>query len=349
MAARKKSKPTRRKRRVWARYTDDRLLDLRICDLELALDRTPLQGRVKEVYAELEYRGIGFRPHFWLSEEWFSPDGVPGVAIPFYLAHPRLVTLERRQMLEVEGGTRDGCMRILRHEVGHTLDTAYRLHRRRRWREVFGSASKPYPEYYQPKPYSKSFVVHLESWYGQSHPCEDFAETFAVWLKPRSRWRSRYAGWPAMKKLLYVDELMKEIAEQKPLVRSREKVDPTHAIRKTLRQHYEDKQARYAITDDASYTHILGKLFAYESQDNSKPRAASFLRKSRKELRRLVAQGTGQYVYTIDQVLSDMIDHCREQELRLTQPEEETFKAALVLLTAQTLNYLQTGRTGVTM
>lgn len=337
------------RKRLWSRYDDERLLDLRICDLRLVLERTPLHRRIKELYAELEQRGIEFRPHFWLSDDWFSPDGVPGVAIPFYLAHPRLGKLERKQMLEVEGGTHDWCMRILRHEVGHTLDSAYRLHRKQRWREVFGKASQPYPEYYQPKPYSKSYVVHLESWYAQSHPCEDFAETFAVWLKPRSRWRSRYVGWPAMKKLRYVDELMKEIGDQKPLVRSREHVESARNIRKTLRQHYEEKQARYAITDDASNTHILRKLFTDEPENKSAPRAATFLRKSRTELRRLVAQGTGQYVYTIDQVLSDMINRCRDLDLRLSESEDFTFKTALVMLTAQTLNYLQTGRSGVTM
>ncbi len=73
-------------------------------------------------------RGLAaFEPHFWLSAEWFSPDGVPGVAIPFYLAHPRLEKLERAQMLEVEGGTPDWCMKILRHEAGHAIDNAYRL------------------------------------------------------------------------------------------------------------------------------------------------------------------------------------------------------------------------------
>lgn len=349
MSDQRSGKSSRRKQPVWATYDDETLLDIRICDLETTIERTLLQDRIDELSGELDYRGIEFRPHFWLSDDWFSPDGVPGVAIPFYLAHPRLIQLERKQMLEVEGGSHDWCMRILRHEVGHTLDTAYRLRRRQRWRDTFGKASQPYPEYYQPKPYSKSFVVHLESWYAQSHPCEDFAETFAVWLKPRSRWRSRYADWPAMKKLRYVDELMKEIAQAKPLVRSREHVDSVRKIRKTLRQHYAEKRTRYEIADDASYDHILRRLFTEEPEDTSAPRAASFLRRSRTELRQLVAQGTGQYVYTIDRVLSDMIDSCREQGLRLSQPEDVTFKAALVMLTAQTVNYLQTGRSGVVM
>src|SRR5207249_108872 len=81
------------------------------------------------------------------------------------------------QMLEVEGGDPDSCLRILRHEVGHAIDNAYRLRRRRTRRRLFGNPGIEYPEYYTPKPYSKSFVHHLDHWYAQSHPDEDFAET----------------------------------------------------------------------------------------------------------------------------------------------------------------------------
>ena len=51
-------------------------------------------------------------------------------------------------------------------------------------------------------------MLHLPAWYAQAHPAEDFAETFAVWLTPRSQWRRRYRGWPALQKLEYIDELM---------------------------------------------------------------------------------------------------------------------------------------------
>ena len=130
----------------WADWPDEDLLDLRFKDLDLSIEGTVIEPRVKRLYADLESKGLTFRPHVWLSTEWFSPDGVPGIAIPFYLAHPRLVKLERKQMLEVEGGNERWCMKILRHEAGHAFDTAYRLHYRRKWREIFGGA-RPYPEY----------------------------------------------------------------------------------------------------------------------------------------------------------------------------------------------------------
>ncbi len=100
-----------------ANLSDDELLDMRFCDLGLSIADSPLQQRIDQLSRELEAKRLTFRPHFWLSEEWFTPDGVPGVAIPFYLADSRLMKLEEKQMLEVEGGTPDWCMRILRHEA----------------------------------------------------------------------------------------------------------------------------------------------------------------------------------------------------------------------------------------
>ncbi len=213
----------------WAGWSDEKLLDLRLCDLDLRIEGTSLEARIEQLYRELEYRRIQFRPHFWLSDDWFTPDGVPGIAIPFYLAHPRLARLERRQMLEVEGGTAEWCMRILRHETGHAIDNAYGLRRRRRRQQLFGRSTQPYPEYYTPRPYSKSFVVYLEPWYAQSHPDEDFAETFAVWLHPRLPWRRRYADWPALKKLEYMNELIGEIRGRKPPVTAHRRVDSAAA------------------------------------------------------------------------------------------------------------------------
>ena len=107
--------------------SDEQLLSLRFCDLRLNIEGTELQRSIDRLYGELEARGIRFRPHCWLAQEWFSPDGVPGIAIPFYLAHRRLTGLERHFMREVEGGNRNWLMRILRHEAGHALDSAYRL------------------------------------------------------------------------------------------------------------------------------------------------------------------------------------------------------------------------------
>lgn len=338
----------RRKRRTsgrpeWASLSDEELLSWRICDLGLQIEGTVLEERIDRLNEDLEFRGIRFRPHFWLSDEWFSPDGVPGIAIPFYLAHPRLMRLERKQMLEVEGGTEDWCLKILRHETGHAVDTAYRLHSRKQYRELFGKYTQPYPVHYYPKPYSKNYVMHLEPSYAQAHPAEDFAETFAVWLKPRSTWRANYEGWPVIRKLEYVAELMEEIRGEKPLVSSREHVEPVRKLRKTLGEHYEQKRNQYGKNLPNLYDQHLRKLFSDESEHAAAPSAAAFLRRHREELRRTVAYWTGEYRYTIDQVLGGMIQRCRELNLRLAQPLDQAKYDALVLVTVQTMNFLHGG------
>ena len=345
------SAPARRRcaRPNWADLTDDELLDVRLCELGLAIEGTVLASRIERLYEELDRRGIVLRPHCWLSQEWFAADGVPGIAIPFYLAHPRLMKLEQRQMLEVEGGTRESCLRILRHEAGHALDTAYRLHRRRQWQQMFGKASTPYPEFYQPKPYSKNFVLHLDSWYAQSHPAEDFAETFAVWLRPASRWRQTYAGWPALKKLEYVEGAMTEVAGTPPLVRSRERIEPLSETRITLRQHYDRKRAHYATRYPEFYDRDLRRLFSDAPLARRGEAASAFLRRIGPDVRATVSHWTGVPQYTIDQVLQEIIVRCRQLKLRLDRSERQARQDATVLLTVQTMTYLQGGRRKLAM
>lgn len=297
----------------------------------------------------MQDKGLAFCPHVWLSSEWFSPDGVPGIAIPFYLAHRRLAKLEKARMLEVEGGSESQCARILRHEAGHCIDTAYRLHRRKKWREVFGSFAKPYPQEYNPKPGSRNFVLHLDWWYAQAHPAEDFAETFAVWLTPNSRWRSRYKGWPAMRKLQYVDELMQEIAGKPAPVRSRRHVEPISQITMTLREHYRRKRLYYADEWPDFYDTDLRKLFSDDPKYKDRPTAAAFLRGVRPQVREAVARWTGTHSYTVDQVLRDMIDRSKELKLRLAAPQRRAQTDAMMMVAVQTMNFLHTGRRKVAL
>lgn len=328
----------------WADWPDEQLLDLRLCDLRVQIEGSWLEERIARLHAELESKGLGFRPHFWLSDEWFTPDGMTGVAIPFYLAHPRLARLEETMMLEVEGGTPDWCMKILRHEAGHAIDNAYLLQRRRIRQRLFGSSRVPYPEYYTPKPYSKSFVLHLDMWYAQSHPAEDFAETFAVWLTPDSDWRQRYQDWPALKKLEYMDGLMREIAGTPPLVSSRQEFEPLPALRRTLRAHYKQKRQHYGVIRPNFYDRDLRRLFTDAPEASAHPTAARFLSRIRRDVRRRIAGWSGIHQYTIDQVLEDIITRCRQLKLRLARPEDQTRLDFTVLLTVQVMNYLHSGR-----
>ncbi len=303
-------KAGRRRRPIWARLPEEQLLDLRLCDLGLRIEGSPVEPHIDKLYRELDARGISFRPHCWIAQEWFSPDGVPGIAIPFYLLHPRLKSLERRFMREVEGGNADWLMKILRHEAGHALDTAFRLRRRKAWRETFGPASRPYPQHYRPRPGSRRFVQHLGSWYGQSHPTEDFAETFAVWLTPRSAWRRRYEGWPALRKLEYVDSLMREIRGRKPVVRGRSHVEPLRVTRRTLREHYLEMISHYRTDDVERVDKILSRVFTLKRRRRGQTTAARMLREEMAAVRRRVAKRTGASEYLVQQIVEHLIDRC---------------------------------------
>ncbi len=328
----------------WRTLPDEDLLKVRLCDLHVTIEGSKLEERINQVHDELAQRKIVFRPHYWLSDEWFTPDGVAGIAIPFYLAHPRLEKLEETQMLEVEGGDYEWCMKILRHEAGHAIDNAFHLQRRRKRIKLFGPSSTPYPEYYTPKPYSKSFVLHLDTWYAQSHPDEDFAETFAVWLRPDSHYQQRYDDWPALKKLEYMDEVMRGLAGKQPPSVSRKTVDPLSRLKRTLGQHYKKKREHYGFEYPDFYDRDLRRLFTPASDGVRGMTAARFLSRIRKDVCRRVARWTGEYQYTIDQVLADMIERCRELDLRLTKPEDQARLEFTTLLTVQTMNYLHSGR-----
>jgi hypothetical protein len=329
-----------RRKYAWETLSDERLLKRRLSSLRVTVDGTWLEDCVSSLHEELEERGIRLRPHAWISSEWFSPDSTPGIAIPFYLAHPRLMKLEKKMMLDVEGDTWSECMAILRHEAGHTVQQAYQLHRRRRWQQLFGLSSKSYPLHYRPNPASRRYVQHLRLWYAQSHPDEDFAETFAVWLRPRSNWRTRYAGWPALKKLEYVDELMNEIAGKRPLLTARERVDPLHELSETLGSHYQRKQAFYAFEPPKTYDRDLYRLFSANPRHRRAQPASVFIRRHRAHVRKLVTRWAGENQLTLDAVLDDMIIRCRAHNLRAVGSERKLLTDFTVLLTAKTMHAL---------
>ena len=328
----------------WAALSDDRLLEMRLCDLPVQIKGSALEPGLRQLYHELGSRGIRFRPHAWISDEWFTPDGVPGIAIPFYLAHPRLRELEQNQMLEIEGGTHDWCMRIFRHEAGHALDNAYRLHRRRRYRELFGSYHAPYPDSYKPRPCTKRFVIHLDMWYAQSHPAEDFAETFAVWLNPNSRWRRQYENWPALRKLEYVDEVLREVAPLSPPVKSRRCPHTLRTLHLTLREHYQKKRKYYCRDSPGCYDRDLNRIFSDRTAKGAGPDAAEFLDRFRDEARMMVSRWTGANQLTIDRTIADMIERVGALELRLSKPARQTKVDVMMMLAVQTMNFVNDGK-----
>ena len=322
---------------------DQTLLSTRLCDLPLELEGTLMARRVRRLHRELQARDIVALPHVWLSEEFFTPDGVLGFAIPFYLAHPRLMRLERSQMLEVEGAGEAEARRIFRHEAGHAIDGAYGFHNRERYHLLFGNPTVPYPTSYKPHPESRDFVINLANWYAQAHPVEDFAETFAIWLNPHVDWRSDYKGWPALAKLEYLDELMREIVGTAPTEADESEVEPLSELRRTLAEHYAEKQKYFAWDWPANYDQDLRRIFSDEPQHAGAPPATRFLRRVRAHLRTRIADGTGVHAYAVDQLLRQMIARAQKLELRVIEPPALTIEKLLVMLTMQTAGVLHAG------
>jgi hypothetical protein len=329
---------------AWVPLKDDELLALRICDLDVRIEGSELEGRISQFYQDLAARGVTLRPDCYLGDEWFSPAGVPSIAIPFYLAHARLKALELRQMMEVEGGSADWCQMLLRHECGHAIDHAYRFSSQREWKAVFGSPDEDYaPETYRPRPYSKSFVRHLPNWYAQAHPDEDFAETFAVWMSGAPEdWRGRYRGWKALEKLEYVDRLMQEASQGQPIVRGGRRISEARKLRKTLARHYAERRKLYAEDFPDVYDADLRAIFG--NGEPGSETAVQVMRKQRIALIASIVRWTGQRKYTVSMLVRKLILRC--QHLKLLAPRDPArlhFELASYLAALVT-NHLYTGR-----
>jgi hypothetical protein len=329
----------------WANLADDELLNLRMCDLKLGIPGTYLEDCIAQLYLELDASGLNFQPPCYLGDEWFSPDNSPSISIPFYLAHPKLKHLEKKIMLEIEGDTEKECMKLLRHEAGHALCHAFRLPRRRLWQSVFGSPSEEFDDFYHYQPYSRSYVRHLENWYAQSHPEEDFAETFAVWLTPELDWKKQYQGWPAAKKLNYVDKLIQDLKGKSPLQTKIEKPFAVAHLKRRLKTHYEKRRKFYSEEDPALFDSDLRHIFISAEQNEHKGMSASrFLRQQRSLFLGVIAYWTRERKFTVNRLIKKLTTRCEELKLYVDQDEVKARTEITAYLTALVSNYLFTGK-----
>ncbi len=328
--------------RDWHELPDEEILQMRVRDLGVQIPGSELEPIVQRLYDELSAKGIQFHPPCYLADEWLCPDKEPVIGIPFCLAHPRLKSIEQKMMLEVEGGTEESCIKLLRHECGHALNYAYELYSRTRWREVFGLFSKPYSDSYSYLPYSRRFVVHLKDNYAQAHPDEDFAETFAVWLTPGSRWEEKYRGWPVMKKLRYVDRLVARIREKPPAVSVSQK-PPWSASRmtSTLAAHYERKRLELGSEFPGFYDDTLRELFSSRPGTDSKLKASKFLRQHRRRLINSVTRWTGHRKFDIHELVDKCISRCDALSLYATADDTDVLISVTALLTTIASNTLR--------
>ena len=328
----------------WVSLSDEELLDRKMSQLGLKLESTELQPLVQRLYDELSQKGLIFHPPCHVGDEWFVPVGIPAIFIPFFLVHDRLRKLERKMILEVEGETPEWFLKLIRHEAGHAYSYAYRLYKRKKWQETFGLASTEETEFYRPRPYSRSFVVHLDDWYAQSHPDEDFAESFAVWLTPGLDWRARYAGWKALQKLEYVDTLMRSLAGKPPIHQPVFRVADFDCLNLKLKTYYARKRKLYEDSYPDFYDNDLKQLFAAGPDTAGRPKASAYLRQRRRPLMNSVCQWTNEKKYRVDKLLARLIDRCDQLGLHLKADDPQQNLQVSAYITTLVMNHLFTGR-----
>ncbi len=328
----------------WVNLSDEELLEKKISHLGLKLDGTELQPLVQQLYQELSAQGLTYHPPCHVGDEWFVPVGIPAIFVPFFLVHDRLRKLERKIILEVEGETPEWFMKLMRHEAAHAYSYAYQLYKKKKWQQTFGLASTEETEFYRPRPYSRSYVVHLDDWYGQSHPDEDFAETFAIWLTPGLDWRERYQGWKALEKLEYVDALMKSIAGKPPVHQPEFKVADYNFLNVKLKVYYARKRKLYEDCYPDFYDNDLKQLFTVGPAADGRPKASAYLRQRRKAVMNAVCAWTNERKYRVNKLLSRLIDRCDQLDLHTKTEDASQNLQVSAYLTTLVMNYLHTGK-----
>ena len=314
------------------------LLNTRICDLGLKIEGSAVEKFVQQLYRELERKGISkFHPVCYLTDEWGCPSGEPTIGIPFYLARPDLAEVERENNdLETVRET----MMYLRHEAGHAFNYAYRLHRTPEWKQLFGPYRRPYRENYRPVLFSKDYVRYLPGWYAQKHPDEDFAETFAVWLTPRSGWRKKYRGWGALAKLKYMDRIASELGHLDPL-RKRGAPDITTAdMEMTVGEFYRHETEQTALPD-LNLDDDLSTVFSRAKSRNHSEPAQMFLARHRKGLVDQIASWTAMPRPAVRKLMDSIEKRSGELGLLIDgRKESERLLDFAVFVTTLVMNHL---------
>jgi hypothetical protein len=327
------------------------LLNTRICDLKLNFEQTLLYRCIQKLYIELESKKINFKPPFYFTcagDEWGCPDRVPIIGIPFHLTDNRLIRIEK-EMGYTTYDKRD-LMVLLRHEAGHAINYAYQLYHEPEWTDVFGDFYRTYPANFRFKfnPFSRTYVKSQgePKYYAQAHPDEDFAETFTVWLTPRSNWRNIYKKWPSIKKLEYIDRVMVRLRNKKPLVTAGNLDSPYHVKTYTLIEYYGEDLDQFKDKALGIYDEDLGKIFIAGSNGHKKTvPAKDMIRKNRRFLVETISQWTGAREKVVAPVIARFFLRCRELNLSFAPEEESVRLASLTALgTTVVMNYLHTGR-----
>ncbi|HEY0995202.1 MAG TPA: hypothetical protein VGD77_04380 [Gemmatimonadaceae bacterium] len=321
------------------------LLGRRISELGLAVRGSPLERLVQQLHAELDARGVRYHPPVYLSDEWGCPDGTPLIGVPFYLADARLARIEAEHAAGVEDVPES--MRYLRHEAGHAINYAYRLHARPDWEATFGAWGRPYQDRFRVDPFSRAHVRHILGWYAQKHPDEDFAETFAVWLTPGLDWRAAYAGWPALAKLEWVDRVMREVGAQAPAAPEPGDDDlPVEAMHYTIAEHYDALDERLPLEELSLFDADLRTIFATAGDAPAGEAATDFLARHEGEIVARLSHWTGESPALARSLIRGLADRAAALQLRIAGLEAATLVELTAFATTVLMNHRYTRAPG---
>lgn len=322
-----------------------------ISELNLKIEGSNLERLIIRLYGELDRKAIRFKPKLYLTDTWGCPNKVPAIGIPFYYANSVLSQIEDRMNGDLED--EHELMMTLRHEAGHAINYAYRLYSLKEWQETFGRFDEPYRDFFRPNPQSREFVKHLHQQvgsyagriYAQKHPDEDFAETFAVWLTPRSNWRQKYTNWGALRKLKYMDRLIKEIGPKKPKVTDGSLINPVENLNVTLLEYYNKSEERYRQRAQGYVDDVLQEIFSTNGKGEKRISASGFIEKNRYHLVEKISHWTGEKNSSVSALIDKLSDRAKELSLNLS-PRRQSRKLIEVTALATTLvmNYTYEGK-----
>lgn len=324
--------------------TDSQILNLKVKQLDLRFSHEQ-KAVIKVFYSRLKEKNIKWRPHLWPSDEWFSPDGVGGIAVPFMLLHPRLTALEKSYLGECEGDSKKEFFKLLCHEAGHAIDNAYRLRLKKKRQQLFGLSSKKYPSSYKPNMLSKDYVFFLKDHYAQAHPDEDWAETFAVWLSTEN-WQRKYKGTKALEKLLYIDSAIKELSNKEPLNNNRRTYMHYKNDSRTIGDYLREKQKSLRKGKGNFFENKLHPVF---EKNLHKTTATQYLRKNKFKIILDLQSKTKEDIWNLDRSFEEIKEACKSKKYSLKYNEKETEQKIKKLIIKNLQQYKKAGRTRIYM
>ncbi|MCB0357074.1 MAG: putative zinc-binding metallopeptidase [Bdellovibrionales bacterium] len=323
--------------------------------LNLPLNRLPLKRHnelvsqaIAQLLRELKTKKIPFSPAIWVSTEWFCPDNVCGIAIPFYLFHPTLLKMEKEKIGFVEGETYPQLLKLLRHETGHAFENYYGTRSHPLRQKVFGKSNKkPYPSSYKPQLYSTNYIHHLGDGYAQSHPDEDFAETFATWLAfPKKNWQEKYKyKSKILTKLLAIENLVKEHKDMTPLKKcSFKPYEPIEKDKRFLKEYFLQKSRKYKFSVSNESKKMLLSTTPVSEKKRKNKLLDLYIKKHRPIILQKLAQTIGIHKYQISKIIKPLENELAKVADANLNSENEIVNYLLDLTTVEILEGLHKKR-----